>query len=279
MVHILVQTPAITVTDYLRLERPHLEFVVDHLIPRDSIVLLAGAPFAGKSYLALQIALAVAQQRHFQGAGVKGGPVLYFEFDEGELVFRHKLGKLAQAGERLDGPVFLLHPGTIITIRDLGHPHFYGLLEDMIKEVDPVLICFDVLREIHSRKENSSDAMKVLFEILEKLVAGRGCLLLHHAKKLDEFSASGDIVDRVRGSSYIAGRVDSLWLLDNQHLTIKSRWCEVLNSDGTRLPSGFWAFPGLLPASLIPHLPASVPLRSQSQIDHQRPTTGDGISA
>jgi hypothetical protein len=85
--------------------------------------------------------------------------------------------------------------------------------------------------------------MKLLFEQLERLVEGRGCLLLHHVKKPDKDTTTGSLSDRLRGSSYIAGRVDTLWVLEHGELMMESRLHEPITTSGKRLGSGFWTFP------------------------------------
>jgi hypothetical protein len=167
---------------------------------------------------------------------------LYLQFDVGELVFRRVIETIAAKGGDTTGPVYTLHPGTEFSIRDLGNPAFYRQLESAIEQVNPVLVIFDVLREIHNRRENSSDAMKLLFEQLETLVAGRGCLLLHHVKKPDKDTASASLSDRLRGSSYIAGRVDTLWMLDRGELMMESRLHEPITVTGRRQACGYWEF-------------------------------------
>ena len=213
----------VTLHEFTQLERPHLDFVLDPFIPRTGFVVLGGAPFAGKSYLALQLSFAIAQGRSMFGVPCVQGSVLYFQFDVGELVFKRVIESIQAKGGDTSGPVFTLHPGTEFSIRDLSDITFYNQLAAAIAEVNPVLVVFDVLREIHNRRENSSDAMKLLFEQLERLVEGRGCLLLHHVKKPDKDTATGSLADRLRGSSYIAGRVDTLWVLEHGELMMESR--------------------------------------------------------
>jgi RecA-family ATPase len=232
----------VTLQQFTQLQRPHLDFVIDPFIPKTGLVVLGGAPFAGKSFLALQLAFAVAQGGSMFGARCTQGPVLYLQFDVGELVFRRVIESISAKGDDTSGPVFTLHPGTELTVRDLSDHTFNAQLASAIRQCDPVLVVFDVLREIHNRRENSSDAMKLLFEQIERLTEGRGCLLLHHVKKPDKDTATGSLADRLRGSSYIAGRVDTLWIIENSELMMESRLHAPLTIPGERRASGFWEF-------------------------------------
>ena len=57
----------LTATEYAEMERPDLDFLWAGMLPRPSIVVLEGAPKVGKSFLALQIAMAVAAGAEFGG--------------------------------------------------------------------------------------------------------------------------------------------------------------------------------------------------------------------
>lgn len=231
----------VTLDEYEALDRPHIEFLIEGLIPKPGLVLLLGEAGAGKSFLALQIALAVAQGQPFEGHHVRQGKVLYLQFDMSELVQKHRISQLRLAGVHTHGPIYTLHPDTLPKGVNILHPQHYTLLQDAISSCDPSLIIIDVLREIHNAEEDDSTAMKIVGDALTSLVGQRACLILHHPRKI----ATGlepKVVDSSRGSSYLAGKVDAVWLLHNNYLYIgKSRFNESTKYRAKRLKNGLWS--------------------------------------
>ena len=57
---VTVSEYAVRMEDYINLERKHVQYIVRDMVPRPGIVILIGPPFAGKSFLAVQLAHAIA---------------------------------------------------------------------------------------------------------------------------------------------------------------------------------------------------------------------------
>ena len=233
----------VTLNEYLDLDRPNVDFLIDGLIPKPGMVLLLGEAGAGKSYMALQMALAIAQGGTFFHAKCKRGRVLYLQLDEGELALRYKLADLRDKhGIDISGHIYLLHPATAPKGINILQPHYFAILEDAIRKADPDLIVFDVLREIHNADEDSSTEMKPVGDALTKLGNGRAVLILHHPKKI-AYGLDPKVVDSSRASTYLPGKVDALWLLHDGYLHIgKSRFAAGGKYRVKRLKSGLWSF-------------------------------------
>jgi hypothetical protein len=95
-------------------------------------------------------------------------------------------------------------------------------MSDVVNECDPDLVIVDVLREVHNAEENDSTAMKIVGDVIMYILRERSVVILHHIRKpgIDEMI---DPVNAGRGSSYLAGKVDILWLLQGSALHIVSR--------------------------------------------------------
>jgi len=205
-----------------------------------------GPPKQGKSFLALQVALAVAQGRDFLGQKSVPGTVWYLQLDTSEAIWRARIQRLDEGGEDMTGPVLLAHPADIPRPYNISTMAFQAFVRDALKECDPVLVIVDVLRKVHSADENDSTEMKRVFDILGELFEGRSLFLVHHTKKIKEDTENPDPNNVSRGSSFITGDADALWLLFNRKLKIVSRFDEDLMYRAERLPSGLWRFPDII---------------------------------
>lgn len=231
----------VTLDEYVSLERPNIQFIVDGLIPRPGLVLLLGKPGAGKSFLALQIALAVAQGKSVMGKATKQGKVLFFQFDMGEAAGKKRLQDLKNLDIDISGPVYTLHPDMLPTGVNIRDPKSYAVLANAIAEADPDLVIFDVLREMHNADEDSSSEMKIVGDLLMALVVNRAALILHHVRKIAD-GLEPNVIDASRGSSYLTGKVDSVWMLHDGYFYIgKSRFNIGGKYRTKRLASGLWA--------------------------------------
>jgi len=231
----------VTLDEYARLDRPGLSWVVENLIPAGVLCCLLGEPFAGKTYLALQLGFAVARGEGFLGQRTRQGTVLYLNLDAAEASWRQRITDLQAAGVDTSGPLVMLHPDDDIRPCDIMSISVQNKLKTAIKQADPVLIIIDVLRELHNRKEASSDDMKVIGDTLLSITKGRALVVIHHVSKISnkEFIRP---VDLARGSSYITGKAETIWCFVNKDLHIIPRFAERQVLEGTQLPSGLWAF-------------------------------------
>ncbi len=233
-------TRSLTLAEYVALERPQLCWVVDHLIPKPGLVVLLGEPFVGKSFMALKLALDVANGRPFAGRQCSPGPVLYFQFDPSEFVWRERLIDLNRAGVSIGGPVYMPHPDDNRRNMHILLPTHQDFIREQLLNVDPVLVIIDVIREIHSLDENSSTDMKIVGDIMMDIFHGRAIVALHHITKPKPGEPEARLINQARGSSYLAGKADALWLLTKTTLTIESRFEKGMTKVCRQTDSGTW---------------------------------------
>ena len=233
--------------EYADLPREDVAWIIEDLIPQPGIVLLVGDPKQGKSFLALQIALAIAQgAKQFMGKKVRQGTVLYVMF-ESEFAWRKRMLELRQAAISLDGPLYMVHPEDQPPRVNILTSTSYVFLRDAIAKSNPNLVILDVLRELHSGDENDALQMKVVGDALSTLCHGRGLLLLHHPRKsMDGAPRTSNPVQAARGSSYLTGKVESIWLMHEGYLHIESRLTGKQRIRMIQGPNGLWAFPNVI---------------------------------
>jgi hypothetical protein len=202
------QTPeakALDLDELFDLESEGLTWVIPGLLPKKETIVLAGAPKAGKTLLAIDCAYCVVTgESDFLGEATSRGKVLLVSTDESANSTKSKL--INRGFRRGDKDSIKVLPTWDISQM--------GALEALLEDFRPDLVIIDSLRRINKGSEISensaefADAIYTLKETLERY--GASGILIHHTNKDRE--ALG--VHRLRGSSAIAGAVWGTWQLD-----------------------------------------------------------------
>lgn len=238
----------ISAQDLAFYEHPEQYWVLPGLLPKPGLLVILGSPRAGKSYLALQTAMAIAQGQQLFPNHPKSKPhsVLYFYQDKtGPFVFQERLRSLHQQKVSLSGPLFFPHPKDHHGAINILEPDCYRYFADMIKAADPDVVVFDVLREFHNMDENDSTQMKIVGDAITTMCHGRAIIIVHHTKKLDYQKSQGITVkniDASRGSNYIPGKADFTWLIDSGTLNVEGNYAPAETHTIVQSPTGLWRF-------------------------------------
>jgi RecA-family ATPase len=242
-------TRIISANDFAQLSLPDHEWVIPGYLPKPGLLMILGEPRAGKSYLALQLALCLAQGRNLlPGTGVPQVPpqkVLYFYFDKtGVFVFQDRLNSLKASGVNLTGSLYVIHPLDKLPSANLLDHANYDYFKQVIANADPDIVVFDVLREFHNGDENESTEMKIVGDSIACLCEGLSIILVHHTKKLEYPGRTGPVrnVEAARGSNYIVGKADSTWLIHNGGLQVESNFAPATRFKLLRQSNGLWTF-------------------------------------
>ena len=241
--------------EYANMDRPDLYYVMQKMIPKPGIVILAGEPKAGKSFLALQVAKHVAEGSDCMGFRCRPSRVVYFMF-EAEMVWHERIRDLHRSNYMLPPNLYFPHPDFKPNWTNLAEPKTQDWLRRVVRESKPDLVILDPLREIHSGDEQDSTQMKVVGDALTDTFAGKALFIVHHMKKIAGEMEQPDPVLSVRGSTYITGKADAIWLLHKGNLSVVPRFAlrfqKALHQDNR----GLWVFsnghvpPGELPKSI-----------------------------
>jgi RecA-family ATPase len=185
------------------------KMLVENAIPAGAITLIVGEPGAKKSWLAYDLALAVAQGRTWLGTPVTPhGPtrnVLVLNYDNPTPECGRRFKRLGMTPE---DPIFF-HS---VELAPLRLPAAEAELRAIVEHLRPSLIVVDSFRQAHDQDENSSQAMaKVMGHLKGFYANGASVVVVHHAGKsssnpLSESSAVG----KARGSGEIAGSADCI---------------------------------------------------------------------
>lgn len=182
------------IPDVLMMVAPRTEWVVEGIIPRASVTLLAGEPGSYKSWLALALLRSVVAGGKFLERDCAASTVLYLDRENPFAMVRERLAMLgveSLGSTRMWGGWLPDAPPAIGDVR----------LLEMARERRPLII-FDSLIRFHSAEENSATEMDEVMQNLRAMAnVGATVLVLHHKPK-----AEGA---HYRGSSDIAGGVDT----------------------------------------------------------------------
>jgi hypothetical protein len=187
--------------DLLREPCPETSWLVDGMIPAGAAVLYSGREGDMKSWVALEVAVAVAEGGTWLGRQCEVGAVLFLNAEMPEDLFRTRLH--AVGGSRnlnVWGWQDMAFPSTLDdpSLTEAAQQHR--------------LIIVDTLKRfMEGLDENSSSDMAVIMDKIRQLTRwGTTVLVLHHKPK-DPANASG-----YRGSTEIAAGVDVVLTVERQ---------------------------------------------------------------
>lgn len=182
-------------------------FLIDELWGEQAVGIVGGEPKCCKSFLALELAVAVASGRPAlrRFAVAEPGPVLLYAAEDALHVVRERLvGICAAAGVELDA--LALHVITAPSLRlDLESDR--DALRETVARLRPRLLVLDPFVRLHRVNENAADEVAPLLAYLRELQRTHGCavLLVHHARKGGHARAG----QALRGSSELHAWGDS----------------------------------------------------------------------
>lgn len=223
------------------MKRKSIRWLIPGILPRPGLTVLMGPPFSGKSFLALQLGLDLARGESPFGRSVpKDIKVLYLQLDTSELIWRERILDLKASGVDVSVPVYMPHPAALPVPTLITNQEVRVRLRGMLTELKPDVVIIDVLRELHQYDENDSTAQKIVFDYISSVFRDYALILLHHSKKLFGSIAGIDPIMLCRGSTYIPGRADAIWLLAQGKLKIVSRFSETILLPAAQKENGFF---------------------------------------
>lgn len=195
--------------DLLARDFPEVKWAVDGLLSEGATI-LAGAPKAGKSFLALGLAIAIASGGRALGSvPVEQGDVLYLALEDGARRMQRRLLDMLKVREVPKRLTFAynfprLNEGGQEAIEDWlkTHPEARLIVVDTLKRVRPHE------RAISRIYNGDYDAVSPLNDMA--LMYGVNILIVHHDNKL---TGNEDWFDSISGSRGLTGAVDAAMLL------------------------------------------------------------------
>lgn len=221
-----------------------LIWIVDGILP-EGCYLLSARPKVGKSWMALQISLAVAFGTSTLGRKVVKGKAIYLALEENQRRLQDRLKLLRPQGYATPD----LHLFTEWPAFDNG-----GLekLIDLIHELKPKLLVIDTLAKVRPASRNNhvyENDYKALAPLTTIASTYRCCIVIvtHNRKG----KADADVIEQVSGSLGLMGAVDGALIIDgvrtDQQYKLSLVGRDIPNDDQlaiSRQASGEWQMLG-----------------------------------
>ena len=200
----LWEVPGLHAISYAELfaeELPEPEWMVEGLVP-PGLTFIAGRPKIGKSWLALQLAQAVASGREFLGRPTRQGAVLYYPLEDGRRRTRKRTQQQVWQG---DEAVYFVFDG--FRLANEGAVETLGWA---IRTLGVRLVVIDSLsaaRQGDNYSENEAELAQLLYP-LSQLGQAYNCaiVVVHHMGKLMREDPGLDL----RGTSALFAACDAV---------------------------------------------------------------------
>lgn len=186
---------------------PPIKFFVEKLIPQ-GLTLICSKPKIGKSWMALDLGMSIANGTPIMGFKTKQSGVLYLTLEDSENRLQERTNLILKGKKAPNNFIYSNR------CNDLKN----GLIEELeeIKKKEPYieLVIIDTLQKVrssYSGNNNYGNDYKELSQLKE--FADRydmGIILIHHIRKCRE----GDVFDKVSGTNGITGTADTTIILD-----------------------------------------------------------------
>lgn len=182
-------------------------WLVEGLVAEQAVGFIGGVPKTGKTWLALELAVAVASGVPALGRFPvpRPGPVLLYAAEDPAADIRERVAGIAHVAsidlERL--AVGLITEPTLRLDLDADRDR----LADALTRVKPRLLLLDPLVRLHRGDENSASDISEILGFLRQMQRQHACaiLLVHHVRK----SGPGDNGQALRGSGDLHAWGDS----------------------------------------------------------------------
>ena len=181
---------------------PAPSWLVDDVLPDNSLATIYGRPSEGKTFAALDLALSVATGRRWHGHATKARPVVYMA-GEGASGVRTRVEAWEQHHGRQAAAAFFVvkEPVQLLSATEVGEL----IQEIQAKEIQPGLLVIDTFARSFAGDENSAQDVGSAVSALARIQRALGCtvMVVHHSGK-------GGGVKRAqeRGSSALRGAMD-----------------------------------------------------------------------
>lgn len=209
----------LTAREIQDIDFPNIECVVKELI-LGGLTILAGRPKIGKSWLALNISIAVANGTNALGRfETKKSKVLYIALEDSKRRIKDRINNIM--GNEIDkrapeGLIYLEENFDFPKINDGGIEEINNILDD---EKDIELVVIDTLgRSIADKGRKDKNIYLADYEIasqLQELAMKRNIsiLILHHTKKGNE----ENVFDEISGTTGLTGAMDTMMVIKEKN--------------------------------------------------------------
>lgn len=239
--NIIATVDSISVDDLMEMDIPPLRWAVNKLLPC-GMGFLCAPPKYYKSFLALQVCIAICNGEKLFDQDTNKTECLYFDLESTERRPRERI-KLMAGVDQPKG----LYIYTDKQLTELAHkiPELKGkritlancfdkvLLNQLNKHPKVGFVVIDVFQKIRSMQGKTQSAYDHDYQdidILQKIAAEKNIsiLLVHHSRKMKD---SSDAFNNMSGSTAILGASDYSWVIDKENRTDENATLHITGRD------------------------------------------------
>ncbi len=218
--------------EYAELPQPPIDYIVSELISNSSLNVFYGEAGSKKTYMALNMAVAVANGLDWLGFTTKKSPVLIIDEESGEKRLSRRLNEVMKGYNcKSSGQLYFISLAGF----KLDKKEDVKVIESEISKTNSKLVIFDALADIMDGDENSKKDVQPVMNNLRKIAdnTDSSIILIHHANKgggyrgSSAIKASSDLMIQVtsdlddpiinfkteknRDGSYISWSAEAFW--------------------------------------------------------------------
>lgn len=206
----VARAPIVEMRSLAHLVDAKIEYLIEPIVPRGTLIVIQGPPKGGKSVFALYTGICAAAGKWVAGGFEIKKPIktLLIEFEDADILVLQRAARYLRGlgRDEKDIPENLLfcdYPDLF-----LDSERYKDALVSMIREKGIELVMIDTFSYVHRAKdENSSSDMKPVMANLKRVVkeTGASIFLIHHTGK---GSSDKAVSEKGRGSSVISAAPD-----------------------------------------------------------------------
>ncbi len=192
-----------TLEELLSMETEDVDYIVENLIPRNSLIIIGGKPESFKSIFSLLLAVSCARGENFLKFQTKKVSVFYVDAENGDKIISQRL-KYFFGDEKIKANFSYCYSQKIEDIRK----------EVMKQRYD--LVIFDSLRRFLKGSEAESEVINKFYTMFLKPLRDQGTtvVIIHHFRKKRGDITDEELMELFRGSSDIVAMVDLAFALE-----------------------------------------------------------------
>lgn len=169
-----------------------IPWLVQGLFPKEGVGILAGHPKIGKSWLTLDLSIAVSTgESWLSNFAVTPGSALYIDEESSTDMLGFRFRKLLKKRGLTDAKIqFHVKEGFNFSV-----PSKIEEIRRVMESVQPRLVVFDSLNRVHKAEENSASQMGEVFRKVSALAKEFGCFILftdHLPHGMERFRGTSD---------------------------------------------------------------------------------------
>jgi len=201
---------SISASDFVAMEIPPVRMLVNEIWAEQAVGFINGAPKSYKSFLALDLAFAIATGTFFLGRyAASTGPrsVIYVQLESSKPAFRDRVRSV---GSRFGGVPSTLRLITNVPVV-LEDPAWVERIEAELEIHRPDMLILDPLASLTNGDENSAQEMGAIIRLFRGWRDRFACAIcvVHHTGKGGEKSGAKRSGEKMRGSSALHGALET----------------------------------------------------------------------